>query len=215
MAAPISDATVEAWLATGLKEVAIARLQNLSFFLMGFLVCALCIKLLWNFLARDWSFLPRLSYAKATGVVFMWCLLFVLVLTMIAGARELMTPGAWEQHGITYQLKKNQETESLEQKREQQILLLKAALWQYAAQHDGQLPDDLSTAGVAKEARSVPDPSRMEYVYIKGLKAGQGDTAVLLEPDIFSSGRFVLFTSGSIRRINGSDLQQASAQVKP
>jgi hypothetical protein len=30
--------------------------------------------------------------------------LFLLVLTMISGARELMTPGAWEKKGFTYQL---------------------------------------------------------------------------------------------------------------
>ncbi len=33
-----------------------------------------------------------------------WGLLFVLVLTMISGARELMTPGAWEKEGFTYVL---------------------------------------------------------------------------------------------------------------
>ena len=31
-------------------------------------------------------------------------LLFVIVLTMISGARELLTPGAWEQNGGTYEL---------------------------------------------------------------------------------------------------------------
>ena len=41
---------------------------------------------------------------KALGVVFLWGLLFVLVLTMISGARELMTPGAWEKKGLTYRL---------------------------------------------------------------------------------------------------------------
>ena len=28
-----------------------------------------------------------------------------VVLAMISGARELMTPGAWEKHGATYRLK--------------------------------------------------------------------------------------------------------------
>ena len=27
-----------------------------------------------------------------------------IVLTMISGARELMTPGAWERNGVTYRL---------------------------------------------------------------------------------------------------------------
>jgi hypothetical protein len=37
--------------------------------------------------------------------VTLWGLLFLLILTMISGARELMTPGAWEKHGSTYRLK--------------------------------------------------------------------------------------------------------------
>jgi hypothetical protein len=37
--------------------------------------------------------------------VTLWGLLFLLILTMISGARELMTPGAWEKHGSTYELK--------------------------------------------------------------------------------------------------------------
>ena len=37
-----------------------------------------------------------------------WGSLFVLVLTMISGARELMTPGAWKKDGITYVLEDEQ-----------------------------------------------------------------------------------------------------------
>ena len=39
------------------------------------------------------------------AAVVLWGLLFMLVLTMISGARELLTPGAWEKKGATYQLK--------------------------------------------------------------------------------------------------------------
>ncbi|MEX2173364.1 MAG: hypothetical protein WD872_03320 [Pirellulaceae bacterium] len=38
-------------------------------------------------------------------MVALWGLLFVIVLTMISGARELMTPGAWEKQGLTYKLR--------------------------------------------------------------------------------------------------------------
>src|SRR5271170_7855407 len=87
-----------------LTDVAKLRLENISFFLAGFLLSAFFIKLLWNYLAADWTFLPRLSFGKALGLAALWGLLFVLVLTMISGARELMTPGAWEKKGATYQL---------------------------------------------------------------------------------------------------------------
>ncbi len=38
-------------------------------------------------------------------MVVLWGLLFTVVLAMISGARELMTPGAWEKQGATYRLK--------------------------------------------------------------------------------------------------------------
>jgi len=88
-----------------LDDVARLRMQTISFFLLGFFVSSLLIKLLWNNLRKDFPRLPRLSYGKALGLVTLWGLLFVLVLTMISGARELITPGAWEKQGATYRLK--------------------------------------------------------------------------------------------------------------
>jgi hypothetical protein len=87
-----------------LNDSALARLQAISFFLMAFLLCAALIMLLWNYVQRDFPRLPRLSFGRAAAAVFLWGLLFVVVLTMISGARELMTPGAWEKQGFTYKL---------------------------------------------------------------------------------------------------------------
>jgi uncharacterized membrane protein len=87
-----------------LTDIARMRLENLSFFLAGFLLSAWFLKLLWNYVARDFTALPRLSYRRALAVAALWGLLFILVLTMISGARELMTPGAWEKTGATYKL---------------------------------------------------------------------------------------------------------------
>src|SRR5438876_4872306 len=86
------------------NESAMSRLQTLSFFLGGFLLCAAVARWLWNYLQRDFPKLPRLTYGKALAGVFLWSLLFVVVLTMISGARELMTPGAWQKQGFTYKL---------------------------------------------------------------------------------------------------------------
>lgn len=80
------------------------RLQAISFFLFGILVCTLCVRWLWNCLAADFINLPRINLLKSFAIVFMWGALFVTILTMISGARELMTPGAWKKDGITYQL---------------------------------------------------------------------------------------------------------------
>src|SRR5829696_7702497 len=87
-----------------LTDAASLRLQSISFFLVVFLLSALVIRWIWNALTTDFPRLPRLSYPKALGLVALWGLLFLLVLTMISGARELMTPGAWKKQGLTYTL---------------------------------------------------------------------------------------------------------------
>ena len=88
-----------------LTDVARLRVEVISFFLMGLLLSAGVVMAVWNGLRRDFAWLPRLSYGKACGVIVLWGLLFVVVLTMISGARELMTPGAWEKEGVTYKLR--------------------------------------------------------------------------------------------------------------
>lgn len=95
-----------------LNEEPHQRLQSISFFLLGVAVTAIAVKLLWNTLAREIPVLPRLTLSKAFSVVVLWGLLFVVVLTMISGARELMTPGAWQKTGLTYTLKERNEAES-------------------------------------------------------------------------------------------------------
>jgi hypothetical protein len=88
-----------------LTDLARSRIEAISFFVFLLLVVALLVKLLWNYLGKDFRRLPRISYGRALAGVTLWGLLFLLILTMISGARELMTPGAWEKHGATYELK--------------------------------------------------------------------------------------------------------------
>ena len=79
-----------------LSDLAAARLDSISFFLGMLLLFAWIVKVLWNSLGKDFKSLPQLSYLRALMLVTLWGLLFVLVLTMISGTRELLTPGAWE-----------------------------------------------------------------------------------------------------------------------
>lgn len=87
-----------------LNEGISARLQSISFFLLGLAVATFAVQGLWNFIARDSRWLPALSFPRACCVVLLWSSLFVVVLTMISGARELLTPGAWKKDGYTYTL---------------------------------------------------------------------------------------------------------------
>lgn len=88
-----------------LSDIAAARFDSISFFLVLLLLLAWLVQLLWNLLGRDFRKLPRLSYPRALAAVTLWGLIFLLVLTMISGARELLTPGAWEKQGATYRLR--------------------------------------------------------------------------------------------------------------
>jgi hypothetical protein len=90
-----------------LTDIASARIDALSFFIVTYLLICWVLKLLWNHLAKTFTALPRLDFKRALGLVFVTGLMFYVVLTMISGARELLTPGAWEKQGVGYRLREN------------------------------------------------------------------------------------------------------------
>ena len=87
-----------------LSESGRLRYEAISFFLVVLLLSALVVRWLWNRLALDFPKLPRITFGKALGVVVLWGLLFLVVLTMIAATREMMTPGVWEKQGLLYKI---------------------------------------------------------------------------------------------------------------
>jgi hypothetical protein len=202
-----------------LSDLARMRIQGISFFLAGLLASAGLIQWIWNGLRKDFALLPRLTYGKALGVVVLWGLLFVLVLTMISGARELMTPGAWEKQGLTYRLAQPPEPPSddgrLEQARKEKLEALRWALWEYARSHANAFPPDRSVSEIPAETWKSPDPSGLRYVYVAGLHAGQGASPLAYEPELFSPPRFVLLSNGEIRRIAPEQLALALGAEKP
>lgn len=198
-----------------LTDMARMRVQTISFFLLGLLLSSWLVQLLWNYLRRDFSSLPRLSYGKSLAVVILWGLLFVLVLTMISGARELMTPGAWEKQGLTYRL--SQEPAAAprmqrEQERRDSLDRLRIALWQYAQEHDGHFPHDIPDARIAEDLWQAPDPSRPSYLYVGGLIADQGSLPLVYEPGAFGDPRLVLLTNGTIQPM---DVEEILAALPP
>jgi hypothetical protein len=196
------------------------RLQNISFFLAGFLLSALLIKLLWNYLRRDVPWLPRLSYFRAVGLVGLWGLLFLLVLTMISGARELLTPGAWEPSGVTYRLKNTRPTtaeppdNTLNDARRQQLARLKDALWQYARAHGGRFPESRTEPAIPGQRWQLPDLSRMEYVYFGGTASALDGVPLACEPEVYGPQRWVLFTDGDVRLMTADEIRRALPEQK-
>ena len=100
-----SAATLAGMPSVSLADVPRMRISGISFFVVVILVVALGIMILWNVLRRDFPRMPRLGYVRSLAFTVLLGLCFNVVLLMIAGTRELMTPGAWEKSGITYQLK--------------------------------------------------------------------------------------------------------------
>ena len=92
-----------------LTEMTSARLQSISFFLIGIAISTIFVRYLWNVMANDSNWLPRISLVKSFVMILLWGSLFIVVLTMISGARELLTPGAWKKNGITYTLESKDE----------------------------------------------------------------------------------------------------------
>ena len=76
------------------------RVEALSFFVAAVLVSTAVVRWLWNYLAAEFPRMPRLTYKKALAVVLLWGLVATLVLMMIAGARELLTPGAGTRRAV-------------------------------------------------------------------------------------------------------------------
>ena len=196
-------------------DAARLRLQGLSFFLLGLLASAWVVRRLWNDLQADFPRLPKLSYPRAMAVVLLWGLLFMVVLTMISGARELMTPGAWVKEGLTYKLAGDQDITTdresqfdvaLNEQRRWNLERLQLDLWNRHEENSGEFPVDVESSGVPLERWQLPRRMGARYIYVAGLGRDDPLQPLVYEPDVYDDGRFILMTDGSIRRTDSEQL---------
>jgi hypothetical protein len=173
------------------------RLQAISFFVLGLLACVLAVRGLWNLLQRDFPRLPRLTFGKALAAVVLWGLALVIVLAMIAGARELMTPGAWQKQGFTYKLADAAAPPPAPAARRQHLEQLRAALLHFAATHGGHFPSQSEMSIIPGELWEVPDGAGLRYRYVPGLSADDGLALLACEPELAES-RLALLANGTI-----------------
>ncbi|MCA9039212.1 MAG: hypothetical protein KDA65_02570 [Planctomycetaceae bacterium] len=198
-----------------LTEYGQHRVSTYSFFIVGFLISAWIIKTVWNSLQADFVKLPRLTYKSSLLITTIWGLLFVLVLTMISGARELMTPQAWERSGALYKIKEPtveqitpEQEQSTREARRLKLERLQGQLWIYALQHGGQFPSTIEESGLAEEYWTVPEQFQIRYLYRPDLQADISSAFVplVIEPDIVGTTRYVLFTDGSIAPLSSEQI---------
>ncbi|MEM7808254.1 MAG: hypothetical protein AAF561_09110 [Planctomycetota bacterium] len=187
-----------------LSDLAAMRVETISFFVFVLLVATWLLQRLWNGLRKDFSKLPRLTYVRALSLVALWGLVFVLVLSMISGARELMTPNAWHREGVTYTLADAADREAAESRRWSKMAALKVALWDYADQQNGRFPD--RGEGIASEAWNTADVTAAPFVFIGG-EIGDGSRVIAHEPTWFDPPILTLFDDGTIRRLDLRELE--------
>lgn len=213
-----------------LTDIVTARLQVISFFLVLSVVMAAVFQYCWNRLAKDFPRLPVLSGKQSLAVIFVASLFCGLILTMISGARELMTPGAWDKVGTGYKLRepKQEPMVWLDSTRRRGLEQFRDALWAHARAHGGKLPDDPDDAGIPETVRRSPDLSGTPYGYLlrkgRGIKfpeSGTGsaggaepDSGIYVlahEPMTFGPERFVLLSSGEVVKMKVHELTQRVA----
>lgn len=199
-----------------LTDIASLRLQAISFFLVGFLLSAAIVRWIWNSLAKDFSFLPRLTFLKSCGMLALWGLLFMIVLTMISGARELLTPGAWEKEGYTYRLKDETGKETPELRRQEERLADRVRqLGELKGWLENHVEDKVYPASLEQlhdRHLQVPHSRGERYEYVPGRKTTDTGRPLAYEPDCFDDDPLVLFADGTLRPVPATELRQLLAE---
>ena len=180
-----------------LTDAARVRLDAVSFFLVGFFLCAAAGWGCWALLRKDFPKLPALSYGRAVAATGLWGLGFLLILTMISGARELMTPGAWERAGWTYELA---DPAGPDPDPAAALARRRAGLAAvYAAWADRG--DDVP-AGLLE----LPGRAPRVYTLIRGREIEETGTVLAFEPDVYTAADggadpLALFVGGDVHQI--------------
>jgi len=193
-----------------LRDIYRLRFQELSFFIFLLILCAFLFQLMWNHAAKGFSFLPSLNFRRSLCLVTLFGLLMLLILTMISGIRELLTPGAWRKQGSTYRLN----DPAQESTRKRSIDHLRAALFEYARTHDGRFPPHDFTSEIPEKLWESPDQLGSHYIYSGGLTTNKTRSVLAYEPPNFGSQRFVLLSSGEIILLTGDQIE-AKSQSAP
>lgn len=183
-----------------LTDVAEMRIESLSFFIAAYLLMALFVKLLWNYLAKSFKKLPILNYKRALALALISGLFLYVVLTMISGARELLTPGAWQKKGYGYKLEE-QTAPAID--RNTQALQLRDQLWKYAESNNGHFPSSLFVESIALTG------IHNHFAYLQTANPNKLKNLLAYEINTPATSRLVLLTDGTIETWKTSKIEKA------
>jgi|ERR1051326_611295 hypothetical protein len=193
-----------------LREIYRLRFQELSFFVFLLFACALLFQLTWNYAAKGFTAVPRMNYWRALSLSFLLGLAMLLVLTMISGIREVLTPGAWRKQGSAYRLN----DPAQEPARRRSIEHLRAALFDYARAHEGKFPPHDFVAEISEKIWESPDENGTRYIYHGGWTTNDARTLIAVEPPNFGETRFALSGGGAIVAATAEELAKGETTRK-
>ena len=191
----------------GLRDIYRLRFEEISFFFLLLFLSALLLKLLWNYAANGFSFLPKLKYFQALAAALMMGLAMLVILTMISGIREVLTPDAWRRQGSSYRLN----DPSQEPSRLRSLEHLRGALLQFATAHAGRFPMHDFGTDIPEKLWESPDQAGSHYIYSGGLTTNNPAALLAVEPLIFGDARFVLRASGEIEKLSSAEIERLLA----
>jgi hypothetical protein len=185
----------------GLKDIYEMRLEQISFFLFLLLFCTVMFRFLWNHAVKGFDFLPKIKFVQALCLALLFGFLMLLILAMISGIREVLTPEAWRRQGNSCRLN----DPSQESARRRSLEQLRSALFEYARSNQGRFPPHDFVPEIPDKLWESPDQLGTHYIYFGGLTTNQVQAMLAAEPPNFGDRRFALLVSGEIQQVS-SDL---------
>jgi hypothetical protein len=143
---------------------------------LGLIVSTLLIRICWGVLVQGTAW-PKPTLTKSFAVTLLGGTLFFLVIVMIAGSRELFSPGAWEPDGVLYKLASSPPTHS--DYTASQLVELKAArraaivaLRDHLKVSGNMDSETLRKKHLTRELWTIPYAGGMQYDYHPEQDAG-------------------------------------------
>jgi hypothetical protein len=140
---------------------------------------------------------------------------------MISGARELMTPGAWEKNGLTYRLVRPS-APPIEAKittRVESVRHLWDQLVAFAKCHNHDFPTIGQASEIGAPYWRVPSAQGGRYVYVGGRMVDDDPISwplpLAYEPESVGSDRLVLTTDGNVQWMPASEIERVLSSREP
>jgi len=175
------------------------------------------LKLAWNYLSKDFTWMPKIGFGRSLALLVVSGLFLYVILTMISGARELMTPGAWKKTGVAYKLTSADREVSLKIRRDA-LANLGHRLQAHAAENGGEIPERRFDPALPVQSWIAGDGAGLPFEYIGGQvldgSSEANESIVAYEPQSDDNERLALFGDGRIELLEWRTVMEFIATRK-